>query len=140
VFRGDAEAALRIAETLTDIVEKAGNPLNSGSAKAFRGWARARLDPAATLEEFRQVVLVELAEQSRVGMPLFKGLLAELEADAGTTDAGLRGIDESLACQSARKRPPGSASKRDPLATDRGGSARPGEAGWGCAAGASADR
>ena len=97
VFRGDTEAALRAAETLTNVVEKAGNPLYSGSAKAFRSWARAQLDPAVDLEEFRQVVLVELAEQSQVGMPLFKGLLAEFEADEGSMDAALRGIDESLA-------------------------------------------
>ena len=96
VFRGDAEAALGAAETLTDVLAKAGNPLYSGSAKAFRSWAHAQLDRAAGLEEFRQV-LVELNEQSQVGMPLFKGLLAELQADGESMDAALLGIEESLA-------------------------------------------
>ena len=45
---------------------------------------------------------------------------------------------DKAGCQRALNRDPGCAPNRDPLVTDADGSDRPGGAGWGCAAGASA--
>ena len=66
-------------------------------AKSYRGWARARLgDHVAGLAEFREG-LAELNARSRIGLPLNRGLLAELDANDASADAALAQIDEALA-------------------------------------------
>lgn len=55
------------------------------------------------------------------------------------TDFRIEGAPEAAMCQSARKVDPGSASNIDPLCRAQTGSARPGEAGRGCAARSGAD-
>jgi bifunctional non-homologous end joining protein LigD len=62
---------------------------------------------------------------------------AKLPVKTAYIDGELCGVRED-GCQSASKTDPGSASKTDPLGDATDDSARPGEAGRGCAAGASA--
>jgi predicted ATPase len=97
-LRGDAEAALRDAETLGEISERIGLPLYSGQAKIHRGWARARLGQReAGLEELRKSVAEYVGQKTLAGVPSFQGLLAELEAEGSSADRALPQIDQALA-------------------------------------------
>jgi class 3 adenylate cyclase/tetratricopeptide (TPR) repeat protein len=95
MFRGDAEAALRDAETLGEIYAL---PFYSHWARICRGWARARLgDREAGLRDMRQV-LAEFAEnKTQLAAPFYQGLLAELEAEGQSVAAALALIEEALA-------------------------------------------
>jgi predicted ATPase len=97
-FRGDPAAALREAETLAEIAEKIGVPLFAAVAKTNRGWARARLgDREAGLEELRQGLAEYAGQKALIDGPFGRGLLAELEVEAGSADKALPRIDEALA-------------------------------------------
>ena len=98
IFRGDARAALRDAETLVEIAEKNGLAWFLDLATLKRGWARARLgDRGAGVMEMRDA-LRRFAEQRNWGLyPLSLGHLAELEAEAQNADEASAHIDEALA-------------------------------------------
>src|SRR5271163_282459 len=61
-------------------------------------WARATLgDWDAGLTDFRQAVMEFTSQGGKFNLPFFRGLLAEIEAERGGTEAALSEIDEALA-------------------------------------------
>src|SRR5208337_1666665 len=94
MFRGDARAALRDAETLVETAGKSGLAwfLDLGAQK--RGWTRARLgDRDAGMAEMREA-LGKSAEQGNWGFsPHSLGRLAELEAEGQGAEEALAHID-----------------------------------------------
>jgi predicted ATPase len=95
VVRDDPTAALRSAETLLALVRERGMEFFIAVGEAYAGWARGRLDdPEAGAQAIRRALA---DEANRINAPLFRGLLAELEAAARGPDAALTQIGEGLA-------------------------------------------
>ena len=95
VMLGDAEAALRTGQALADLHQK--HQTRSWSVGLAFAWARARLGDRKTgIAELRRAIAANM-EDTRVGIPLFQGRLAELEADEGDFEGALARIDEALA-------------------------------------------
>jgi class 3 adenylate cyclase/predicted ATPase len=96
-FRGDLEATRRDAETLLEVAAKLGLPLYFGMAKIYRGWARARLgDGESGAEEIRQGLAQHDEMKTLLGMPFFRTLLTEVEAEAEGVAVSSTQIDEAL--------------------------------------------
>jgi hypothetical protein len=93
--RGDAEATLPVAETVVELSQDYGLTLYLAWGKAYRGWTRALLrDREAGAKELREG-LASLADQgSKVHLPLYQPLLAEIEAELG--ESALNGIDGAV--------------------------------------------
>ena len=66
-----------------------------GFAKFHLAWAAGRRNPQA-ITEMRAGLALEREIDFRLMQPLYGTLLAEVEADAGQPDAGLRTVDEQL--------------------------------------------
>ena len=61
-------------------------------------WARARLDDRQSgMPGLRDALAAYLGQGNKLLVPLFQGLLAELEAEGEDAEGALRGIDEALA-------------------------------------------
>ena len=97
-LRGDARATLSDAETLAEVSARLGLRFAAGVAKIYRGWARAQLEEReGGLEQIR-LGLAELAELKALsGVPFYRGLLAEIEAEGSSADYALTQINEALA-------------------------------------------
>jgi adenylate cyclase len=64
-------------------------------------WARARLgDHESGISDLRPTLAASVDQGNKLHAPLFRGLLAELEAEGDNVDGALRGIDEALALSS----------------------------------------
>jgi adenylate cyclase len=94
--RGDAKAMLSKSETMIELSQEHGIARYLAWGKTYRGWAKARLgDRDAGVRELREG-LAGLADQgSKVHVPLYQSLLAEIEAAMG--ESGLDRIDGALA-------------------------------------------
>jgi predicted ATPase len=97
-FRGDAVRTLHDAETLFQIAEKNEMALFASVARAFRGWARARLgDSNSGLEELRQGLAECFERNTLILAPFWRGLLAELEAAEPAAGGALMRIEGAVA-------------------------------------------
>jgi predicted ATPase len=97
LFRGDAEAVLRAAKPAVELSRKHTLSLYLTVGNALLGWAHARLGDRETgVAELRQA-LADLAEQgNKLWLPLYRGLLAQIESDAEDPERALATIDEAL--------------------------------------------
>ena len=97
VFRGDANAALHAAETVVGLGREHGLAIALGWGTPCLCWARAQLGERDTgLTTLTQAVAAH-ADTYKLFLPLFQGLLAELEAGAEDAGAALTRIDQALA-------------------------------------------
>ena len=97
VFRGDANAALHAAETVVGLGREHGLAIALGWGTPCLCWARAQLGERDTgLTALTQAVAV-YTDTYKLFLPLFQGLLAELEAGAEDTDGALTRIDAAVA-------------------------------------------
>jgi predicted ATPase len=98
VLRNDPAATLRSAETLLALAREHGMEFFVAVGEAYAGWARGRLeDPHAGSQVIRQTLAEHFNETNRINVPLFHGLLAELEAATRGPDAALTLIGQGLA-------------------------------------------
>ena len=100
LFRHSCEAVATYSQALADIVSRYDlRAFFAGLAVFFQGWAKWS-DGAeeSRLAEMRRGLAIH-REQGRVRrfLPRFEAALAEAEASAGETDAGLRRLDDALA-------------------------------------------
>ena len=93
--RGDAKAMLSKSETMIELSQEHGIARYLAWGKTYRGWATAQLgNREAGLRELREG-LADLADQgSKVHVPLYQSLLAEIEAEMG--ESALSRIDDAL--------------------------------------------
>jgi len=98
LFRGDAEVALRAAQATVELSREHALSLYLTVGNACVGWAHAHLGDRETgAAELRQA-LADLAERgNRLWLPLYQGLLAQIESDAGDVARASVTIDEALA-------------------------------------------
>jgi predicted ATPase len=94
--RGDAEATLSKSETMVELSQEHGITRYLAWGKTYRGWATARLGHReAGVKELREG-LADLADQgSKVHVPLYQALLAQIEAEMG--ESALSRIEGALA-------------------------------------------
>jgi len=98
ILRGDAEAALRESGVLVQLSQEHQMGLITAWGSLHTSWARARLgDRKAGATELRQALAEYASQQSKVYVPLYQGLLAELEAEGEGAEGALTRIDEALA-------------------------------------------
>ena len=96
-FRGDAAAVRRAAETLVEHAREHSLSLYLLTGTAYRGWARARLgEHEIGVTELRKVVSEITRTGNKLYVPLFKGMLAEVEGQQQRTETALALIDEAL--------------------------------------------
>jgi len=101
VLRDDLEAASRIAKVLIDLAREHGMALFLAWGEVRSNWARARLGVRETeVSELRHALAAYVDQGYKFVVPLFRGLLAELEAEGGDADGALQRIDEALALAS----------------------------------------
>jgi tetratricopeptide (TPR) repeat protein len=98
IWRGDLGAALAAAEALAVLGQESGMSPWRALGEIGAAWARGRLyDPAVGATELRRT-LGALADQGvSLGVPFYKALLAELEAETLGPAIALGRIDEALA-------------------------------------------
>ena len=97
VFRGDANAALHAGETVVGLGREHGLAIALGWGTPCLCWARAQLGERNTgLTALTQAVAA-YTDTYKLFLPLFQGLLAELEAGAEDADGALTQIDAALA-------------------------------------------
>ena len=92
---GDAVTALRAAEKL-DYIHR--NRTAENRAAMPTAWAHARLGDRKTgISELGRAIAASIEAKSKNQVPLYLGLLAEMEAEEGDFDGALTRIDEALA-------------------------------------------
>ena len=96
-MRGDAVAARRGAETLIELSQEHGIALFLAMGAVSSAWARARLGDREAVAELRHSVSTFTQQGNKLWVPIYQGLLAELEAEGGSTEEALVRIDEGLA-------------------------------------------
>jgi predicted ATPase len=99
LFRYNPEAVATCSQALADIVSRYDLPaMWVGAAVFFRGWA-TRSDGAeeSSLAEMRRGLAINREQGNVWFLPIFEVALAEAEASAGETDAGLRRLDDAFA-------------------------------------------
>jgi predicted ATPase len=97
LFRGDAEAVLPLAERTVEISREHALPLYAAIGEACHGWARTRLgDREGGLAELRQAVTDLAAQGNKLWLPLYQGLLAQVESDAQDAEGAAATIGEAL--------------------------------------------
>jgi predicted ATPase len=97
--RGDAEAVLRVAETLVELGQEYGLAQFLAWGNACRGWAKARLGGRDVgVREMKEGIAVLAEQESRLHMPFIQGLLADVESEIG--ESALSRIDGALALAS----------------------------------------
>jgi class 3 adenylate cyclase/predicted ATPase len=98
IVRGDAESARRDAETVVELSQKHGTALYLAIGAVHSSWARARLGDRETgVTELRQALAAYANQGNKLYVPLFQGLLAEIEAEGQGAERALAGIDAALA-------------------------------------------
>jgi adenylate cyclase len=98
ILRGDAEAARCDAEIVVELSRQHGLALFMAWGALPLCWARARLhDRQSGATELRRALAAYTDQGNRYFVPVFQGLLAELEAEGQGTEAALVRINEALA-------------------------------------------
>jgi predicted ATPase len=99
ILRYNREAVVTYSQALADIVSRYDLPaIWAGHAVFFQGWAKSS-DPAdeSRLAEMRRGLAIFREEGNVWFLPSGEAALAEAEAGAGETDAGLQRLDGALA-------------------------------------------
>ena len=99
VFRGDANAALHAGETVIGLGRDHGLAIALGWGTPCLRWAQARLGDRDTGVTELTKALATYTDQYKLFVPLFQGLLAELQAGQDAEEALTR-IDKALALAS----------------------------------------
>jgi predicted ATPase len=101
VLCGDPKNVGRTAKILIDLAREHGMALYLALGNVHSNWARARLgERESGMMGLKDALAAYLGQGNKLAAPLFKGLLAELEAEGNDADGALRRIDESLALTS----------------------------------------
>jgi class 3 adenylate cyclase/tetratricopeptide (TPR) repeat protein len=97
VRRDDPLATLSASEALEPYAREHGMKQYVGHAELHASWARGRLhDPAGGAAELRQALAALTDCGQRISVPIFYGLLAELEAETLGADSAILRIDDAL--------------------------------------------
>jgi predicted ATPase len=97
MVRGDAGAARRDAEIYVELGQENALTLFAALGALQSAWASARLDGYETgATELRRALAAYADQGSKLSVPFFQGLLAEIEAQEDA-DGALSQIDEALA-------------------------------------------
>jgi predicted ATPase len=98
-FRRDPAAVATYSQALTDIVSRHDLPaLWAGFAVFFQGWAKwSGRAEESRLAEMRRGLAIHQEHGRNWPFQSLEAALAEAEASAGETDAGLRRLDDALA-------------------------------------------
>jgi predicted ATPase len=99
VFRGDANGTLHAAETVVGLGREHGPAIALGWGTPCLRWAQARLGDRDTGVTELTKALATYADQYKLFVPLFQGLLAEMQAGQDAEEALAR-IDKALALAS----------------------------------------
>ena len=87
-----------ISETVIELSRQHGIAQYLAAGLLSHSWARARLGDRETgVTELRQALAASMEQRNKVWVPLFQGLLAEIEAEGHGAEASLTRIDEALA-------------------------------------------
>jgi predicted ATPase len=98
MLRDNAEAARRAAEAAVALGREHGLSHYQAVGALPLAWARAKLsDRDAGSAELRQALAGYANQGNKIFLARYRGLLAEIEADEGATEAALAGIDGALA-------------------------------------------
>jgi predicted ATPase len=101
MLRGDPETVRRTATIPVDLGREHGMALWLALGEVDSSWARARLGVRESgMTGLREALAAYLGQGSKLFVPLFQGLLAELEAEADDAEGALQRIDEALALSS----------------------------------------
>ena len=97
-YRRDPRAAFRSARLLVELSQVHRMDFHAAAGEVFASWARGRLGFAiAGVEEMQKAIKTFAEPGNRIWLPLFHGLLAELQADTRDANAALASIGEGLA-------------------------------------------
>jgi class 3 adenylate cyclase/predicted ATPase len=97
-LRGDPEAVSRLAKIPVELGREHGMALYLAWGEVYSNWARASLvDREGGMTGLREALAAYLGQGNKLFVPLFQGLLAELETEGDHADGPLRRIDEALA-------------------------------------------
>ena len=97
-YRHDPAAVFESAQLLVELSRTHRMDFHAAAGEVFAGWARGRLDNTASGVQAMRKAIASFAEPgNRIWLPLFHGLLAELEADTRDTHAALSSIEHGLA-------------------------------------------
>jgi predicted ATPase len=96
MVRGDAVAARRDAEIVVKLSQENALTLFATNGALVSAWARARLDSETGATELRQALAALTDQGNKLFVPLYQGLLAEIEAQ-GDTAGALTRVNEALA-------------------------------------------
>jgi predicted ATPase len=98
ILRGDAQAAQRSSERITALAQEHGLALMQSHARLYSAWARAVLgDLEAGREELQRAREAYVQQGNGLYVPWFRGLLAELDAKAGSSEQAGSCVDAALA-------------------------------------------
>jgi tetratricopeptide (TPR) repeat protein len=96
--RDDVYAARAAADELLKLARKFGIAVYANQAQIFANWARGRmLEPEASARALKQIWEAYISQGYKLGAPLIRGLLADLEALAGNYDNAVELIGQGLA-------------------------------------------
>jgi predicted ATPase len=96
-YRRDPRAALRSARLLVELSQAHRMDFHAAAGEVFASWARGRLGFAtAGVEKMRKAIETFAKPGNRIWLPLFHGLLAELQADTRDANAALGSIEKGL--------------------------------------------
>jgi predicted ATPase len=96
ILRGDAAAARRGAKTLIELSREHGIALFLAMGAVSSSWARARLGDREAITELQQSVAAFADQGNKLWVPIYEGLLAELEAERGNVEVASSRIDQAL--------------------------------------------
>jgi class 3 adenylate cyclase/tetratricopeptide (TPR) repeat protein len=96
ILRGDAAAARRDAKTLVELSREHGIALFLAMGAVSSSWARARLGDREAVTELQQSVAAFADQGNKLWVPIYEGLLAELEAERGNVEVASTRIDQAL--------------------------------------------
>jgi predicted ATPase len=101
MLRGDPETVMRTAKTTLDLGREHGMALYLAAGEMYSNWARAWLgDRESGMTGLREALAGYLRQGNKLHVPLWNGLLADLEAEGDDADGALQRIDEALALAS----------------------------------------
>jgi predicted ATPase len=98
MLRGDPETVRRIAKIPVELGQEHRMAQWLALGEVNSNWARAWLgDRESAMTGLREALAAYLGQGNKWSVPLFRALLAELEAQGNDADGALRRIDEALA-------------------------------------------
>jgi predicted ATPase len=98
MLRGDPETVIRTVKIPLDLAREHGMAFWLAHGEMQSNWARAWLgDRESGMTGLREALAAYLGQGNKWSVPLYQGLLAELEAEGDGADGALRRIDEALA-------------------------------------------